>query len=110
MKGERKTLVSFLAAWTHAYPLDEAVADEAVVPLLYEGRMVAQQIRCQRHGDKWFEKISQGLTDQQKADLKRKFSASAHCQKRNTGHSHQSIRDLRTLQNALAGLHPSRRN
>lgn len=54
------------------YAIDEAVADGAVVPLLYEGRFVEQQV----NGvviDKWFEKISEGLTDSQKADLKRKF-------------------------------------
>ena len=37
--------------------------------MLYEGRMVEQQISAEAI-DKWFEKISQGLTDQQKADLK----------------------------------------
>jgi len=49
------------------------VADEAVVPLLYEGRLVKQQI-AGNVIDRWFEKISEGLTDAQKADLKRKFS------------------------------------
>jgi type I restriction enzyme R subunit len=72
LKGERKTLVSF-GGLIHSYKIDEAVADEAVVPLLYEGRMVEQTISAEAI-DKWFEKISQGLTDQQKADLKRKFS------------------------------------
>jgi type I restriction enzyme R subunit len=72
LKGERKTLVSF-GGLIHAYKIEEAVADEAVVPLLYEGRMVAQQISADAIY-KWFEKMSQGLTDQQKADLKRKFS------------------------------------
>jgi type I restriction enzyme R subunit len=67
LKGERKTLVSF-GGLIHAYKIDEAVA-----PLLYEGRMVEQQISADAI-DKWFEKISNGLTDQQKADLKRKFS------------------------------------
>lgn len=72
LKGERKTLVSF-GGLIHSYKIDEAVADEAVVPLLYEGRMVAQQISADAI-DKWFEKISKGLTDQQKTDLKKKFS------------------------------------
>ena len=57
----------------HKYTIDEAVADEAVVPLLYEGRMVEQQVSGNVI-DSWFEKISEGLTDKQKADLKRKFS------------------------------------
>ena len=49
------------------------MADEAVVPLLYEGRMVEQQVSGDVI-DTWFDKISEGLTDKQKADLKRKFS------------------------------------
>jgi type I restriction enzyme R subunit len=57
----------------HHYKIDEAVADGAVVPLLYEGRLVDQQITGGVI-DAWFDKISEGLTDEQKADLKRKFS------------------------------------
>jgi type I restriction enzyme, R subunit len=72
LKKERNTLTSF-GGLIHWYKIDEAVADQAVVPLLYEGRMVEQQISADAI-DKWFEKISKGLTDQQKADLKRKFS------------------------------------
>ena len=51
LKGERKTLVSF-GGLIHAYKIDEAVADEAVVPLLYEGRMVEQKISADAI-DKW---------------------------------------------------------
>ncbi len=72
LRGERKTLVSF-GGLIHSYKIDEAVADEAVVPLLYEGRMVEQQI-IGGAIDVWFDKISKGLTGQQRADLKRKFS------------------------------------
>ncbi len=72
LRGERKTLVSF-GGLIHSYKIDEAVADEAVVPLLYEGRMVEQQISAGAI-DVWFDKISKGLTEQQRADLKRKFS------------------------------------
>ena len=57
----------------HRYAIDEAVADGAVVPLLYEGRLVEQQVSGAVI-DRWFDKISEGLTDSQKADLKRKFS------------------------------------
>lgn len=72
LRGERKTLVTF-GGLIHSYKIDEAVADEAVVPLLYEGRMVEQQISGGAI-DVWFDKISKGLTEQQRADLKRKFS------------------------------------
>ncbi|MBB4054015.1 type I site-specific restriction-modification system R (restriction) subunit [Devosia subaequoris] len=43
------------------------------MPLLYEGRLVAQQVSGAVI-DRWFDKISEGLTENQKRDLKRKFS------------------------------------
>jgi type I restriction enzyme, R subunit len=69
MEGERKTLVSF-GGLIHSYKIDEAVADEAVVPLLYEGRMVEQQISAGAI-DVWFDKISKGLSEQQEAVFRR---------------------------------------
>lgn len=72
LKKDKNTLSTF-GRLIHRYAIDEAVADEAVVPLLYEGRLVEQQI-AGNVIDRWFEKISEGLTDAQKADLKRKFS------------------------------------
>lgn len=72
LKKEKNTLSTF-GRLIHRYAIDEAVADEAVVPLLYEGRLVEQQITGNVI-DRWFEKISEGLTNSQKADLKGKFS------------------------------------
>jgi type I restriction enzyme R subunit len=72
LKKEKNTVATF-GGLIHKYTIDEAVADAAVVPLLYEGRMVEQQITGNAI-DTWFEKISAGLTDAQKADLKQKFS------------------------------------
>jgi type I restriction enzyme R subunit len=72
LKKDKNTLSTF-GGLIHKYAIDEAVADGAVVPLLYEGRFVEQQISGAVI-DKWFEKISEGLSEQQKADLKRKFS------------------------------------
>lgn len=72
LKKEKNTLSTF-GGLIHKYVIDEAVADGAVVPLLYEGRLVEQQVNASVI-DKWFEKISEGLTDSQKADLKRKYS------------------------------------
>lgn len=72
LKKDKNTLKTF-GGLIHHYKIDEAVADGAVVPLLYEGRLVDQQITGAVI-DAWFDRISEGLTDQQKADLKRKFS------------------------------------
>lgn len=57
----------------HTYAIDQAVADGAIVPLLYEGRMVELE-QNQAAIDIWFERHSQGLTDQQKTDLKKKYA------------------------------------
>ncbi|TVR77870.1 MAG: type I restriction endonuclease subunit R, partial [Rhodospirillales bacterium] len=72
LKKEKNTLSTF-GGLIHQYTIDEAVPDGAVVPLLYEGRMVEQQITGDAL-DRWFDKISEGLTDKQKADLKRQYS------------------------------------
>ncbi len=72
LKSEKNTLNTF-GGLIHKYTIDEAVADEAVVPLLYEGRLVEQQVTG-KVIDNWFEKITAGLTPAQEADLKRKFS------------------------------------
>lgn len=72
LRREKNTLHTF-GGLIHKYTIDEAVADEAVVPLLYEGRLVEQEVTG-KVIDKWFEKITAGLTPEQIADLKRKFS------------------------------------
>lgn len=72
LKREKSTFRTF-GAPIHTYTIRDAQRDEAVVPLLYEGRMIDQQI-ADAVIDAWFEKICQGLTREQQADLKRKFS------------------------------------
>jgi type I restriction enzyme R subunit len=57
----------------HAYTMQRAVEDEAVTPLLYEERIPDLDVN-ERAIDTWFERITEGLTPEQKADLKRKFA------------------------------------
>jgi type I restriction enzyme, R subunit len=45
------------------------------VPLLYEGRIVELEVD-QQQIDRWFERVTRGLNEEQKVDLKRKFSRS----------------------------------
>ena len=72
MKKEKSTAARF-GGIIDTYAIDQAVKDKAVVPLLYEGRHVEQDV--QRQGiDTWFERVSKDLSDDQKADLKRKFA------------------------------------
>jgi type I restriction enzyme, R subunit len=68
-----KSDVAKFGGLIHTYAIDEAVADGAIVPLLYEGRMVELN-QNQAAIDIWFERHTQGLTDQQKADLKKKYA------------------------------------
>ncbi len=57
----------------HAYTMQRAVEDHTVTPLLYEERIPDLDVN-ERVIDSWFERITDGLTDQQKSDLKRKFA------------------------------------
>ncbi len=73
MTGEKITAVEFGGLIEPAYTIDQAVKDKAVVPLLYEGRLVLQQVD-QKAIDKWFAVVTKPLSEAQRADLKRKFS------------------------------------
>ena len=57
----------------HAYTMQRAVEDRAVTPLLYEERIPDLDVN-ERAIDSWFDRITEGLSDQQKADLKRKYA------------------------------------
>ena len=72
MKQEKNNFVKF-GGLIDAYSIDQAVKDKAVVPLLYEARHIEIE-QNQKAIDTWFERHTQGLTDSQKADLKKKYS------------------------------------
>lgn len=72
MKKEKNTARKF-GGIIDTYTIRTAVEDKAVVPLLYEGRHAIQQVN-EKPIDNYFNKISEPLTEYQKADLKRKFS------------------------------------
>lgn len=72
LKKEKSTAVKF-GGLIHPYSMRRAVEDKAVVPLLYEGRMAELDVN-QTAIDTWFERVTQSLSAEQKADLKRKFS------------------------------------
>lgn len=71
LRKEKNTFATF-GGLIHRYPINEAIEDEAIVPLLYEGRLT--NLQANPTIDQWFAKISEKLTDQQKADLKKKYS------------------------------------
>ena len=58
-----------------AYTISEAEADSVVLPLIYQPRFVEQRVQ-QALLDKFYDQITQDLTEAQKKDLQKKFSSS----------------------------------
>ena len=73
LKKEKNTAQKF-GGILHSYSMSRAVQDGAVAPLKYEARH-AELRGAQAQIDRWFERVTQGLTDAQKVDVKRKFQA-----------------------------------
>ncbi|GIX04590.1 MAG: DEAD/DEAH box helicase [Planctomycetaceae bacterium] len=73
MKKEKHTIDRFGGLIEPAYTIRQAVEDKAVVPLLYEGRHVEQKVEKESI-DEWFERLTDRLSKEQCADLKKKFT------------------------------------
>lgn len=73
MRKEKSSFDKF-GGEIHRYTIDQAVRDKAVLPLLYEGRMVDQWISDENGLDRRFEKIAKNLNEEQKLDLKKKWA------------------------------------
>lgn len=73
MKREKNNFVKFGGLIEPHYSIQQAVKDKSVVPLLYEGRHV-EMVQDKKAIDLWFERHTQGLTKEQKADLKKKYA------------------------------------
>lgn len=63
----------------HAYTMQRAVEDKAVSPLLYEERKPELNVN-EKAVDSWFDRITKGLSEAQRADLKRKYSRKGEVQ------------------------------
>jgi type I restriction enzyme, R subunit len=72
MKKEKNTMAKF-GPLIHKYTIQDGVNDKAIVPLIYEGRFVEQNVD-EENIDLWFEQTTKRLTDLQKQDLKQKWS------------------------------------
>jgi type I restriction enzyme R subunit len=75
-KKDKSTAAKF-GGIIDAYTVDQAVADKAVVPLLYEGRLAIQDVLASPI-DTFFGMVSEPLSDYQKADMKKKFARYDH--------------------------------
>lgn len=73
MKKEKSTATKFGGVIQPVYTVDQAVKDGAVVPLLYEGRLVPQVVH-EDTIDRYFDMICGWMSDAQKTDMKKKFS------------------------------------
>ena len=73
MKKEKNTARTFGGIIKPVYTVKQAVEDKAVVPLLYEGRIVPQSV-SEGPIDSFFDRVCEDLTEYQAVDLKKKFS------------------------------------
>lgn len=72
MRREKNTAAKF-GGIIDSYTVRDAVEDEAVVPLLFEGRAPLFNVN-ERPLDNYFNRISEPLNDYQREDLKKQFS------------------------------------
>ena len=76
MKKEKNTAAKFGGIIGTPYTITDAVADGAIVPILYEGRHNLFDLN-EKPLDTYFERVSEPLTDYGKAHLKRKANSIA---------------------------------
>lgn len=72
MKNEKNTMERF-GKLIHKYTIKDGVDDKAIVPLIYEGKFVDQNVD-EENIDLWFNQVTKRLNDVQKADLRDKWS------------------------------------
>jgi len=73
MRREKNSFAKF-GGEIHRYTIDQAVEDKAVLPLLYEGRLVDQWVNDKKGLDRRFEQIARHLNEEQRFDLKKKWA------------------------------------
>lgn len=73
MKAEKNTMARF-GKLIHKYTIQDGVDDHAIVPLIYEGKLIEQTVD-EQNIDLWFEQVTKRLTEPQKVDLKNKWSS-----------------------------------
>ena len=79
MKQEKNTARQF-GGLIDTYTIDQAVNDKAVLRLLYEGRLVDQDVSKEQI-DTWFDRITRNRSEEQKLALKKKFATAGHLHK-----------------------------
>lgn len=72
MKKEKNTMARF-GALIHKYTIKDGVEDKAIVPLIYEGKYVEQNVD-DKNIDLWFDEVTKKLTDPQKVELRNEWT------------------------------------
>ena len=72
MKSQKSTAQKF-GGIIDTYTINEAVADKAIVPILYEGRFAVQDVN-QNALDRGFDIVAEDLTEYNKTELKKKMN------------------------------------
>lgn len=73
MKKDKSTMNKFGSRMIHQYTIKNGVEDGAIVPLLYEGRLVEQTVN-RNAIDRRIEMITRNLNEKQAEELKNKWS------------------------------------
>ncbi len=73
MKKEKSTAQKFGGIIGQPYTIRDAVADGAIVPILYEGRHAIQDVN-HKALDQGFSYVSEDLNEYERVDLKKKYS------------------------------------
>ncbi len=73
MKKDKSTMNKFGGRMIHKYTIKDGVEDGAIVPLLYEGRLVEQTVN-RNAIDKRIEMITRNMSEKQAEELKKKWS------------------------------------
>src|SRR6185436_7506709 len=72
LKREKNTFTKFGGS-IDVYSIRTATEDGAVVPIFYDGRLVEQEVNKDPL-DIWFDRYARGFTDEEKKDLKKRWS------------------------------------
>ncbi len=73
MKKEKNTMAKF-GDLIHKYTIKDGVEDGAIVPLIYEGKFVDQNVD-EENIDLWFKQVTKRLNEKERKDLKDKWSS-----------------------------------
>ena len=72
-KRQDKNIFDQFGGLIHKYSLDDALKDKAIVPLIYEGKMVDQEVSKETI-DMRLDRLTRNLTEEQKTDVMKKWS------------------------------------